>query len=79
MAPRIVTSKSGNSFAATSEAEYTLAPASFTIVYSTDNDVSLNTFATNSSVSLLAVPLPIDMALILNLLIISITFFLLPS
>ncbi len=75
----MVTSKSGNSFAATSLAEYTLAPASFTMVYSTFNWISLKTFATNSSVSLLAVPLPIDMALILNLFIISITFFLLPS
>ena len=58
-APRMVRSISGNSFAAISLAEYTLAPASFTIVYSTEIPVSDITFAINSSVSLLAVPFPI--------------------
>lgn len=54
-APRTVRSRSGNSWRATSEAEYTLAPASLTITTTTSFSSSERT---SSSVSRLAVPLP---------------------
>ena len=56
---RSSTWNSGNSFLAISEAEYTEAPASFTIINWAFSWYFFITFATNCSVSRLAVPLPI--------------------
>ena len=59
-APRKETSSSGNSLAASSEAEYTEAPASETVILvNLSSGWRLMTSATNWSVSLEAVPLPI--------------------
>ena len=58
-APRKDTSKSGNSFAANSDAEYTEAPASDTTNLCTPaSGIAFITSAANWSVSRLAVPLP---------------------
>ncbi|MNT57615.1 hypothetical protein D3C72_1949980 [compost metagenome] len=58
-APRRDTSRSGNSFAASSEAEYTEAPASLTmILVSLSCGNFLISSSTSLSVSRLAVPLP---------------------
>ena len=58
-APRIDTSKSGNSFAANSEAEYTEAPASLTMILVADKPDFFSKSPTNASVSREPVPLPI--------------------
>ena len=61
-APRIDTSRSGNSLAASSDAEYTDAPASDTITFTglgASPGNAANTSPTSFSVSRLAVPLPI--------------------
>jgi hypothetical protein len=59
-APRIDTSRSGNSLAAVSEAEYTEAPASLTTIFCSLGLLqALITSAASLSVSRLAVPLPI--------------------
>jgi hypothetical protein len=58
-APRRLTSRSGNSLAASSEAEYTEAPASeTTILVMCSSGRSLMSSAASLSVSRLAVPLP---------------------
>ena len=58
-APRRLTSNSGNSFAANSEAEYTDAPASLTTTFcSFSAGCCFIRSATSASVSRLAVPLP---------------------
>ncbi|MNV38823.1 hypothetical protein D3C71_1303860 [compost metagenome] len=59
-APRMDTSRSGNSLAANSEAEYTDAPASLTTTFcSRVSPSALMTSPASLSVSRLAVPLPI--------------------
>ncbi len=59
-APRIDTSRSGNSLAANSEAEYTEAPASLTTIFcSLASPSAWITSPASLSVSRLAVPLPI--------------------
>ena len=63
MAPRTVTSRSGYSWLASSEAEYTDAPASLTMVYRSSGACSAMNSETTSSVSRLAVPLPMTMVL----------------
>ena len=58
-APRMLTSRSGNSFAANSDAEYTDAPASLTTIFSSfSSDACLIRSPASLSVSRLAVPLP---------------------
>jgi len=59
------TCRSGNSEIANLEAEYTDAPASLTIIYSTNFLEDLITSAINASDSLEAVPLPIAITSIL--------------
>ena len=62
-APRSETSKSGNSCAASSEAEYTEAPASFTItLLALMSGLALSISATSLSVSREWVPLPIEIS-----------------
>ena len=58
MAPRTVTSRLGNSAIATLLAEYTEAPASFTITFVGFCESVFNTSVTKVSVSRPAVPLP---------------------
>ena len=58
-APRMLTSRSGNSLAANSEAEYTEAPASLTTIFCIfSSGASLIRSPASLSVSRLAVPLP---------------------
>ena len=69
------TSKFGNSSVASLLAEYTEAPASFTITYSTFVGHSLIISTTTASDSLEAVPFPREIRLTLYFLIISRTIF----
>ena len=66
-APRIVTSNSGNSFDANSDAEYTDAPASDTVTrVNVKSGFAVIISAITASVSRLAVPLPIAIKSTLN-------------
>lgn len=79
MALLFSTVKSGNSEIARGLAEYTDAPASLTIIYSTFLFASLIVSAMNASLSRDAVPFPIAMTSILYFSINSRTIFLLSS
>ncbi len=73
---RCPTSKFGNSSVASLLAEYTDAPASFTITYCTGVSVSLIMSAMIASDSLEAVPFPSEISVILYFLISCLTVFL---